>query len=193
VNPELQTSNSKPRRAVFLDRDGTINVDRHYLSKPEQFELIPGVGPALRKLQDAGFLLIVVTNQSGIGRGYYTEADLHAVNARMNELLTPLGVRFEKIYFAPESPEHPSRGRKPSPAFLLDAQTEFGVDLDHSFMVGDKLIDLECGWNAGVQQSLLVRTGYGAETERKHADKMSRAVVVDDLPAATAWILKHAA
>ena len=81
-------------RAVFLDRDGTINVDRHYLSKPEQFELVPGAGPALRRLQDAGFLLIVVTNQSGIGRGYYTEADLHAVNARMNELLAPLGVRF---------------------------------------------------------------------------------------------------
>lgn len=179
------------KRAVFLDRDGTINVDRHYLSKPEQFELVPGAGPALRRLQDAGFLLIVVTNQSGIGRGYYTEEDLHAVNARMNELLVPLGVRFAKIYFAPESPEQPSRGRKPAPDFLFDAQREFGVDLSRSFMVGDKVIDLECGWNAGVQQSLLVRTGYGAETEQKHADKMSRAIVVDDLPAATEWILSQ--
>lgn len=179
------------KRAVFLDRDGTINVDRHYLSKPEQFELVPGAGPALRRLQDAGFLLIVVTNQSGIGRGYYTEADLHAVNARMNELLAPLGVHFAKIYFAPESPEQPSRGRKPAPDFLLDARGEFGVDLSRSFMVGDKVIDLECGWNAGVQQSLLVRTGYGAETERKHADKMARAIVVDDLSAAMEWILSQ--
>ena len=191
VNPKPQTSNPKPSPAVFLDRDGTINVDRHYLSKPEQFELIPGAGPALRRLQDAGFLLVVVTNQSGIGRGYYTEADLHAVNARMDELLAPLGVRFARIYYAPEAPEQPSRGRKPSPEFLFDAQKEFGVDLARSFMVGDKVIDLECGWNAGVRQSLLVRTGYGAETERKHADKMARAVVVDDLPAAAAWILAN--
>lgn len=191
MNPKPKTSNPKPSRAVFLDRDGTINVDRHYLSKPEQFELIPGAGPALRRLQDAGFLLVVVTNQSGIGRGYYTEADLHAVNARMDELLAPLGVRFTRIYYAPEAPEQPSRGRKPSPEFLLDAQKEFGVDLARSFMVGDKVIDLECGWNAGVRQSLLVRTGYGAETERKHAGKMARAVVVDDLPAAAAWILAN--
>ncbi len=180
------------KRAVFLDRDGTLNVDRHYLSRPEQFELIPGTGPALRRLQDAGFLLVIVTNQSGIGRGYYTEADLHAVNARMSELLAPLGVRFSEIYFAPESPEQPSRGRKPSPEFLFDARDALGVDLARSFMVGDKVIDLECGWNAGVQQSLLVRTGYGAETERKLGDKAFRAVVVDDLPAAAEWILRNA-
>lgn len=178
-------------RAVFLDRDGTLNVDRHYLSRPEQFELIPGTGPALRRLQDAGFLLVVVTNQSGIGRGYYTEADLHAVNARMNELLAPLGVRFEKIYYAPEAPEVPSHGRKPSPDFLFDARDELGVDLARSFMVGDKVIDLECGWNAGVRQSLLVRTGYGAETESKLGNKASRAVVVDDVQAAAEWILAN--
>ena len=175
--------------AVFLDRDGTINVDRHYLSRADQFELIPGAGPALRRLQDAGFLLVVVTNQSGIGRGYYTEADLHAVNARMNELLTPLGVQFARIYYAPEAPEQPSRGRKPSPQFLLDARDELGVDLARSYMVGDKMIDLECGWNAGVSRSLLVRTGYGRETEGKHAGQLARAVVVDDLAAAAKWIL----
>jgi D-glycero-D-manno-heptose 1,7-bisphosphate phosphatase len=175
--------------AVFLDRDGTINVDRHYLSRADQFELIPGAGPALRRLQDAGFLLVVVTNQSGIGRGYYTEGDLHAVNARMNELLTPLGVQFARIYYAPEAPEQPSRGRKPSPQFLLDARDELGVDLARSYMVGDKMIDLECGWNAGVSRSLLVRTGYGRETEGKHAGQLARAVVVDDLAAAAEWIL----
>jgi len=175
--------------AVFLDRDGTINVDRHYLSRADQFELIPGAGPALRRLQDAGFLLVVVTNQSGIGRGYYTEADLHAVNARMNERRTPLGVQFARIYYAPEAPVQPSRGRKPSPQFLLDARDELGVDLARSYMVGDKMIDLECGWNAGVSRSLLVRTGYGRETEGKHAGQLARAVVVDDLAAAAEWIL----
>ncbi|PAW88203.1 MAG: hypothetical protein B9S33_05040 [Pedosphaera sp. Tous-C6FEB] len=180
-------------RAVFLDRDGTLNVDKHYLSDPEQLELIPGVGPALKRLQDAGFLLIIVTNQSGIGRGYYTVENMHAVNMRLINMLSPFGVRLTKIYFSPEAPEEPSVGRKPSPAFLFAARDALGVDLARSFMVGDKLLDLECGWNAGVQQSLLVRTGYGAETEIKHADKMSRAVVLDDCPAVVEWILNRPA
>ena len=139
------------KRAVFLDRDGTINVDRHYLSRPEEFVLIPGAGEALRRLADAGFVLIVVTNQSGIGRGYYTLDDMHRVNARVVAEFARDGVRFEKIYFAPEHPDHPSRGRKPSPQFLFDARDELGVDLAQSYMVGDKLLDLECGWNAGVK------------------------------------------
>lgn len=181
------------KRAVFLDRDGTINVDRHYLSKPEQFELIPGAGPALRRLLDAGFRLVVVTNQSGIGRGYYTEADLHAVNARMNELLAPFGVSFDRIYFSPEAPEQPSRNRKPSPQSLFDARDELGIDIARSYMVGDKFIDLQTGWNAGCAASLLVRTGYGAGTETKEAARLGQAVVVDDLPAAADWILRHGA
>jgi D-glycero-D-manno-heptose 1,7-bisphosphate phosphatase len=98
-------------------------------------------------------------------------------------------VRFQKIYVAPEAPEQPSRGRKPSPQFLFDARDTFGVELGRSFMIGDKLIDLECGWNAGVQQAILVRTGYGAEQERLHAARLDRAVVVDDLAAAADWIL----
>jgi len=179
------------KRAVFLDRDGTLNVDKQYLSDPEQLELIPGVGPALKRLQDAGFLLIIVTNQSGIGRGYYTEENMHAVNRRLIALLAPLGVRFTKIYYSPESPEQPSVGRKPSPAFLFAARDDLAVDLARSFMVGDKVIDLECGWNAGVQQSLLVRTGYGAAVEQKLGERAARAVVVDDLSAAAAWILRQ--
>lgn len=177
------------KRAVFLDRDGTINEEKEYLADPDKLVVYPGAGPALKRLQDAGFLLFIVTNQSGIGRGYYTEADMHRVNERLCALLAPHGVRFQKIYYAPEHPDHPSRGRKPSPQFLFDARDEFGVDLGQSYMIGDKLIDLECGWNAGTKKSLLVRTGYGAEFERDSADKISRAVVVDDLEAAARWIL----
>jgi len=177
------------KRAVFLDRDGTINVDRNYLSDPAQLELIPGVGPALRRLMDAGFLLFIVTNQSGIGRGYYTLANMHAVNERLCAELAKDGVRFEKIFFAPESPEEPSRGRKPSPQFLFDARDEFGLDLAQSYMIGDKLIDLDCGWNAGVKKSILVRTGYGAEVEKKNAAMVAKGVVSDDLLAASCWIL----
>lgn len=158
-------------------------MERNYLSDPAQVELFPGTGEALRRIQDLGYRLFIVTNQSGIGRGYYTEAQLHAVNARLLALLEPHGLRFERIYFAPEAPEQPSRGRKPSPRFLFDARDEFGVDLASSWMVGDKVADLECGWNAGVRGSVLVRTGYGREVETRHPEAAARATVVDGLPA----------
>ena len=105
-------------RAVFLDRDGTLNVERHYLHDPDQLEIIPGSGSALRRLMDAGYRLFIVTNQSGIGRGYYTEADMHAVNDKLSaELAASDGVAFEKIYFAPESPEEDSPAASPVPNF----------------------------------------------------------------------------
>ena len=100
-------------------------------------------------------------------------------------------MRFEKIYLAPEAPGQPSRGRKPSPQFLFDARDEFGLDLAESFMVGDKVIDLECGWNAGVKKSLLGRTGYGIECEASGGGDLARAVIVDDLAGAADWILNR--
>jgi D-glycero-D-manno-heptose 1,7-bisphosphate phosphatase len=177
------------RRAIFLDRDGTLNVDKDYLSNPAQLEIISGVGSALRRLMDAGYLLFIVTNQSGIGRGYYTLADMQAVHERLCAELARDGVRFEKIYFAPEAPEAPSRGRKPSPQFLFDARDEFGLDLAQSYMIGDKRIDLECGCKAGVKKSILVRTGYGAEVEKRAGGQLDGAIVADDLPAAAELIL----
>ena len=179
------------KRAVFLDRDGTINIEKKYLSKPEQLVLFPGAEAAMKRLQDAGYLLIIVTNQSGIGRGYYTEADMHKVHERLLEMFQPYGLKIEKIYYAPESPEDPSRGRKPSPAFLHDARDEFGIDLAQSYMIGDKLIDLQCGWNAGVKKSILVRTGYGAEWERDEPEKVKQAWVVDSLEEAAEKILNQ--
>ncbi len=161
--------------------------DKHYLHRPEEVEIFPGAVAALKRLQEAGFRLFIVTNQSGVGRGYFQLDDVERVH---RHLLTELkGVRFEKLYIAPEAPDAPSRGRKPSPQFLYDARDEFNVDLSHSYMVGDKLIDLQCGWNAGVRRSLLVRTGGGAEVERSAGSELKRAVIVDDLAAAADWIL----
>jgi D-glycero-D-manno-heptose 1,7-bisphosphate phosphatase len=179
-------------RAVFLDRDGVLLEERGYLHRVEEMVVLPGVGAALRRLQDAGFLLFIVTNQSGIGRGYYTVADMEKVQAGLEAEVARAGARFTRIYFAPEAPDQPSRGRKPSPQFLFDARDEFGVDLARSYLVGDKLIDLECGWNAGVERSLLVRTGYGAEVEKQCPVAVARAVVVEDLAAAAEWILDAA-
>ena len=115
---------------------------------------------------------------------------MERVNEHLRRELASAGVRLEKIYIAPEAPGQPSRGRKPSPQFLFDARDEFGVDLAQSYMIGDKLIDLECGWNAGVKKSILVRTGYGAKLEREEPEQLKRAVVVDDLSGAADWILR---
>jgi D-glycero-D-manno-heptose 1,7-bisphosphate phosphatase len=175
--------------AIFLDRDGTIIEERNYLSRPEQVVVYPNAGPALKRLQTVGFKLFIVSNQSGVGRGYFTLEDVERVNRQLLTELARDGAHFTKIYVAPESPEMPSRGRKPSPQFLFDARDEFGVDLAASYMIGDKLIDLQCGWNAGVKRCILVRTGYGTDTERASAGQLAAGVVVDDLAAAAAWIL----
>jgi D-glycero-D-manno-heptose 1,7-bisphosphate phosphatase len=177
-------------RAVFLDRDGTLIAEKNYLHEPEQVEIFPGTGKALKRLADAGFRLIIVSNQSGVGRGYFTMDDVNRVNIHLIRELARDGVCIDKIYVAPEAPDQPSRGRKPSPQFLFDARDEFQLDLSRCYVIGDKLIDLESGWNAGVRRSLLVRTGYGAELERTEAGKLGSAVVVDDLAAAADWILQ---
>lgn len=175
--------------AVFLDRDGTIIEERNYLHRPEDVVIYPGAGKALKRLLEGGYKLVIVSNQSGVGRGYFTMTDVERVHGHLRRELEREGVDFARIYVAPEAPDEPSRGRKPSPQYLFDARDEIGIDLACSYMIGDKWIDLECGWNAGVQGCLLVRTGYGAETERSAAGKLERAVVVDDLGAAADYIL----
>src|SRR5436189_633281 len=125
--------------AVFLDRDGTLIEERNYISRPEDVAIFPGVGGALKQLQNLGFMLFIVSNQSGVGRGYFTLADVQKVNQHLIQEFARETVRFEKIYIAPESPETPSRCRKPSPQFLFDARDEFGIDLAQSYMIGDRL------------------------------------------------------
>ncbi|HTD87444.1 MAG TPA: HAD family hydrolase [Candidatus Binatia bacterium] len=176
-------------KAVFLDRDGTLIQDKDYLSRPEEVVIYPGVPQALRRLSQAGFKLVIVTNQSGVGRGYFTLADVENVHRYLIDEFERSGVHIDKIYVAPEAPDQASRGRKPSPEFLFDARDELGIDLTRSYMIGDKLIDLACGWNAGVKRALLVRTGYGVKVETQQTPELSRAIIVNDLPSAVAWIL----
>lgn len=180
------------KRAVFLDRDGTLIEEKNYLHRIEDVVVYPGAGSALRRLQDAGFALFIITNQSGIGRGYFPVSDVEAVHQFLENELGHDGVRIARIYIAPEAPDQPSRGRKPSPQFLFDARDEFGLCLAESYVIGDKLIDLQCGWNAGVRKALLVRTGYGAELERQQREDLGDAVIVDDLNEAADRILAGA-
>src|SRR5438445_10922722 len=120
-------------RAVFLDRDGTLIAEKNYLSRIEDVSVFPGAAAALKQLQNAGFKLFIVSNQSGVGRGYFSLADVERVNRRLVELLAHDSVRFDKTWIAPEAPEQLSRGRKPSPQFLYDARDEFDIDLGQSY------------------------------------------------------------
>jgi D-glycero-D-manno-heptose 1,7-bisphosphate phosphatase len=145
---------------VFLDRDGTINRDVHHLSDPAQLELLSGAAEGLRRLQNAGCPLIVVSNQSPIGRGWFDEARLLEINARLAEMLAAEGVTITGWFWCPHTPEAGCECRKPAPGMFFRASKELGVILDGSWIVGDRLSDMQAGRQAGAR-SILVATGYG--------------------------------
>ena len=166
--------------AVFVDRDGTIIEDRDYCSDPKDVKILPGVPEALRRLKSNGFKLIIITNQSGIGRGFFTREQYRAVEA---ELLRQLGDDLiDATYFCPDVPGQPSSCRKPAPGMIVEATREHDIDLARSFLIGDKEIDAECGRNAAC--TIRVRTGFDRETTDSMADW-----VVEDVPAAVDVIL----
>jgi D-glycero-D-manno-heptose 1,7-bisphosphate phosphatase len=145
------------KRALFLDRDGTLIVDKVYLADPAGVELIAGAAQALRDARALGYELYLLTNQSGIGRGYHTLDDTHRVNARMLELLEVPG-GFDGICIAPEAPGQPSRYRKPSPAYILETLASRGLDPAQCWMVGDSAADIGAGLGAGIRAAA-VATG----------------------------------
>lgn len=150
------------RRFVALDRDGTLIVDHPYLSDPEQVELIPGVAEALRKLRQIGLGLVVITNQSGIGRGYFDHEGLDLIHQRMRQLLQEHGLYLDGIYFCPHIPQDQCQCRKPEAGMMELAAQELDFDPRSSFMVGDQASDIELGRRTGAT-TFLVRTGYGAQ------------------------------
>ncbi|WP_316901509.1 HAD family hydrolase [Pseudodesulfovibrio indicus] len=177
------------KRYVLLDRDGTIIRDKHYLHDPEGVELLPQAAEGLKRIQGMGFGLAVLTNQSGIGRGYYTEEDVHACNARMVELLEAEGVTIEGVFFCPHEPEADCDCRKPAPGLMLRAAEELDFNPAQSFMIGDKRADMGLGRNTGAT-TILVRTGKGAKEESGCTDLTDHAC--DDLFAAALFIESRA-
>lgn len=137
------------KHAIFLDRDGTIIVDVGYPSRAEQVELLPGVTGALRSLREKGYLIILVSNQSGVGRGYMTHEDVSSVHERLLSLLAESGVSLDEAYYCLHAPEEECNCRKPSPAMVFDAAKKFDIDLSRSFMIGDREVDIETGRRAG--------------------------------------------
>ncbi|UCE03523.1 MAG: HAD-IIIA family hydrolase [Candidatus Latescibacterota bacterium] len=183
-------------RSVFLDRDGTINVEKHHLHRADQMQLIAGAGEAIRLLHRARLKVVVVTNQSAIGRGLLSLDELRRIHAEMCEQLRRDAAGIDAIY---SCPHHPSAAvgryrvecgcRKPQPGALYRASRDLGIDLSRSFLVGDKISDLEAGSAAGCT-TILVRTGYGRDSERQLLHRKNQPDhVAENILEAAHWIL----
>jgi D-glycero-D-manno-heptose 1,7-bisphosphate phosphatase len=173
------------KRYILLDRDGTIIHDKHYLHDPEGVELLPQAVEGLKRMQGMGFGLAVLTNQSGVARGYYDEDAVKACNERMIELLAEEGVAIDGVFFCPHEPQDKCGCRKPKPGLMAQAAAELDFDPAQAFMIGDKSADVGLGKNTGAT-SILVRTGKGAKQEAKCAHRADH--VCDDLFAAALYI-----
>ena len=177
------------RRFILIDRDGTLNVEKDYLSDPDDLELTAGAGDALARLQKAGYGLAVLTNQSGIARGYFDHARLDAIHARLHQILAAYGVTLDGIYICPHGPDADCPCRKPRPGMVHQAAAALGFDPHQAVMIGDKKADLELGRAVGAA-TILVRTGYGRKTEAQCPAELADAIV-DDLAAAADWVLSQ--
>lgn len=190
---------TKRKPAVFLDRDGTINEQMGYINHICRFQLLPGAAQAIKKLNDAHIPVVVVSNQSGLARGYFPEELLVAVHEKMHKLLAEEGAVVDAIYYCPHHPEAKEARfreacdcRKPKPGLILQASEELGLDPEKSFVVGDRWSDIKTAANCGAT-SILVRTGYGRGDEQYIGpqQKIQPDFKADDLSGAVEWILKQ--
>jgi D-glycero-D-manno-heptose 1,7-bisphosphate phosphatase len=188
---------SNSRTAAFLDRDGTIIEDVPYISDPEKVSLLPGAALAIHKLNEAGVIVVLTTNQSGLARGLFTESELSAVNRRMVELLEREGARLDAVYYCPHLPHEmlspdqlPCECRKPGVGMVRRAQEELDVDPEHSYFFGDRRSDVEMAVNAG-GTACLVLTGQGDE-EAETVRRMKGVLIVRDLLAGVSEVLAEA-
>lgn len=178
---------------VFLDRDGTLNVDTGYVKTPEEFTLLPGVGPALARLKGGGARLVVVTNQSGLGRGYFRSKDLEAIHNKLRLLLAEDGVTLDGLYFCPHHPDDRCHCRKPSRGMVDRAVAELQVDLSRAYVVGDSVRDIELAKQVGARAVLVMTGPSAAETLADlTARDLSPDHVAADLPHAVEWTIAHA-
>ena len=193
LSQTVRPANPGGKPAVFLDRDGTIIESVHYLSDPLDVRLIPGAASAIQRLREAGFVCVVVTNQSAIGRGMITEDQLHLIHDEMNRQLAAEGAEVDAIYFCPEAPSSRDRtriehsDRKPGPGMLYRGASDLSLDLDSSWMVGDMISDVLAGIHAGCRGSILVKTGLGL-TEAENRSQVEYHVT-DDITKASDLIL----
>ncbi|HEV8397828.1 MAG TPA: HAD family hydrolase [Vicinamibacterales bacterium] len=184
------------RPAVFLDRDGTLSEERGYIDRLELLEIFPWTSDAIRLLNRAGFVVVVITNQSAIGRGIIDLPFLQTVHDAFDRHLARSGARVDRYYFCPHHPDARlpefrmvCRCRKPEPGMIEQATTELGLDPSRSFMVGDRLIDVACGHAAGVR-SVLVRSGHSAHSGEAPPGLSEPDAILNNLMEAVGWILR---
>jgi len=186
-------------RAVFLDRDGTLNEEVGHIIRPENLRLLPNAGRALRLLSSHNFKLIVITNQSGIARGLFSEEDLRTINLKLQEELASEGAFIEAIYYCPHHPEGEVEiykkscdCRKPEPGMMVQAARDFGISLADSFVIGDRYYDIEMAMAVGAR-GVLVLTGHG-QIEQSNPEYCSRAepsFIASDVLEASEWIVRE--
>jgi len=152
--------NNDKQKAVFIDRDGVINKEVGYLHKIEDFEFIDGVFDACKHFQTMGYQLVVITNQSGIARDYYSEEDFHTITKWMLEQFSGQGVNILDVFFCPHGPDSTCECRKPQPGMLLEARDKFDIDMKNSWMIGDKEADVQAANAAGIDNTILVKSGH---------------------------------
>ncbi|MFO8017451.1 MAG: D-glycero-beta-D-manno-heptose 1,7-bisphosphate 7-phosphatase [Promethearchaeia archaeon] len=168
-------------RAIFLDRDGVLNKEVNYLSDPDEFAFLEGSIEALKILKSKDYLLIVVTNQSGIARGYFTSDTLKKIHGKMKRILKANGIELDDIFYCPHHPEFtgPCECRKPKPGMVLNAQEEYNLNLKESYLVGDTLSDIEAG-NRAQCTTVLVLTGHGS-VEKAKIEAIKPDLICEDL------------
>ena len=155
------------QKAIFLDRDGVVNVEKDYLYKIEDFEFIDGLFEALQYLKSLGFLFFVITNQSGIGRGYYQEEDFLNLTKWMIEQFQQKGIEISQVEYCPHSPEVECNCRKPKTGMIEKIAQNFQIDFENSWIIGDKESDIECGINSGIRNTIQVRSGHIFDKSKK--------------------------
>ena len=189
----------KKRPAVFFDRDGTLIADTGYLNNPSQIKLFSKTAGALKSLRKAGFYLFVVTNQSGVARGYFSEAQVKKVHQSLRRMLKVKGAKIDAFFYCPHHPQGKVKSfskkcdcRKPSPGMVKQALKRYSVDLKKSYVVGDKLDDVLLAKNAKVAAGLLVRTGNGRKSESEFRKlRLKNSAIVSNLAQAAQWILSR--
>lgn len=173
--------------AVFLDRDGVMIQDKHHLGSVSGLRVLKGTAPAMRLLREAGFKLVVVTNQSGVARGYFTMRDVNSIHAELKRRLARAGARWDALYVSPHGPDSGHSWRKPKPGMLKAAARRLNLDLRASYVIGDKTSDVECARRAG-SAGILVATGKGGRDRAYKAKPAKRAA---DVLAAARWIVSR--
>lgn len=168
--PKAKNQKPKTKPAVFLDRDGTLIEEANYLARPEKLKLFSFAAKAVRLLNESSFLVVLITNQSGIGRGFFSENDLREIHEKLVAELAAQNACLDQIYFCPHTPETDCDCRKPKIGMIRQATQDFSIDLKKSWTIGDKALDVETGYNAKMKTALVL-TGYGIEEREKLKEK----------------------